>query len=70
MNMCCVNLSTYIFKQELSYEDFVKQEKDQIKIAFDIAITKHMKILYEQEQDMKKMLNVEEEENDDKSLRF
>ena len=57
-------------KQKLSYEDFVKQEKEQIKTAFDIAITRHMKILYEQEQDMKKMLNVVEEELDDKSLRF
>eukprot|EP01084_Bolivina_argentea_P134991 237947_1 len=52
---------------ELSYEDFVRQEKEQLKEAFDIAIAKHMKTLYTDEQQMKKALGVEK---DDLSNRF
>ena len=60
----------YMSHIELNYDDFVKQEKEQIQAAFDIAIAKHMKVLYQEEQDMKKLMNVEQEHDDDKSVRF
>jgi len=43
---------------EVDYETLVKQEKSQIKKAFDEAITKHMKALYAEEQAMKDMLGI------------
>eukprot|EP01083_Nonionella_stella_P090575 253014_1 len=48
---------------ELNYEDFVRQEKEQIKEAFDIAIARHMTVLFEQEQQMKKVLDVDDKDN-------
>jgi len=43
---------------EVDYATFVQQEKGQIKEAFDVAIAKHMKALYAEEQAMKDMLGI------------
>ena len=42
----------------MDYDTFVKQEKSQLKEAFDIAIAKHMNALYAEEQTMKEMLGI------------
>jgi len=54
----------------LNYESFVEQEKEQLKDAFDIAIAKHMKALYAEEQQMMRLLDQVAPETEQEAARF
>lgn len=42
----------------MPYEDLMKAEKEQIERAFNIPIANHMKILYEKEKELKRVLDI------------